>query len=164
MSKYSIQKAPKGKYAFGRRQRRQFKNSVAQDEWFAAKLVEDSWQGKTLKDVWEDLPQMFDDLLDELPADPQDLVRVHIRSNLLGKGDIKIRMRPGSEMNASAIMDGIERVIQSNENLSISDSLELGLGVIHMPVGSGRPKVIRVQGTKSSLRSKHSIIEIVNRD
>ena len=70
-------------------------------------------------------------------------------------------------MNADAIMTRIEEVLQSHESLAVDDSFEIGIGVIHIPSGSGRPRVqvTNLHGKrKNSLTSKRSIVQIVNSD
>ena len=146
------------------RGRRAFYNVA--DEHFYAVEFNERWRGQNIKDVWQGLEQMFQQLLDHIGNDarPQDLVRIHIHHQDLQGGDIKVSVRQLAELNPNVIMSRIEEVMQSKTTLSVDESLEVGVGVIHIPHGSGRTKVTRVKGPHSDLDSKKSIIKIVNTD
>lgn len=122
-------------------------------------------QGITVKDLLKDLPNVFTNILNEVPASGQDLVRLHIRHDVLTKGDVKIRLQPCSQMTANTIMTRIEEVLQSHENLAIDDSFEVAVGVIHLPSGPGRAQVTNLHGEHNNfLLTKRSIVTIVNSD
>lgn len=114
---------------------RQFKGGVAKYEWFEVKFSE-HWRGQKLTDLWDELPEMFNNVLNETSASHTDLVRVHIRHKTLSKGDIKVRLQPCGQMNGNTIMTRIEEVMQSNDSLGIDDSFKVGIGVIRLPSGT----------------------------
>ena len=135
---------------------------MANETWYDIKFNQ-QWQGKKLSDLWVELADMFETVLQDTKAAPNDLVRIHIRNDKLDKGDIKVRLRPRAEMTPAVILERIETV-QSKSTLAVDDSLAIGIGIIHMPRASGRTHVTRVHGPKNSLVRKRSLVHIVNQD
>ena len=58
---YTVQKARPGKYLFGRRKVREYGQGIARDNWFEVRF-NDLWQGKKLRDLWQELPDMFENV------------------------------------------------------------------------------------------------------
>ena len=70
--------------------------------------------------------------------------------------------RPLDEMNPELIMEAMENVLQSEENLKVTEGFEVQLGVARMEHGgaNGHP-IINVQEARFS---KRSIVSIKNHD
>ncbi|MCP3891660.1 MAG: hypothetical protein GY702_22745, partial [Desulfobulbaceae bacterium] len=91
---------------------------------------------------------------------PQDRIRIHINHEDLVHS-IRIPLQELSDLNVINIIERMEEVLQSNQSLSVNNTLEIGVGVIHIPYGQGRTKLINV---KNGSCQKKSIVEIYNKD
>ena len=79
---------------------------------------------------------MFDDVLDQARGDlaGNDLGRVVIQHDTLNN-PIVVPLRPWDDLNANTVMETIEKVLNSHENLSIDDSFDITVGSIELPKG-----------------------------
>ena len=68
------------------------------------------------------------------------------------------------QLNKDAVLQTIENVLQSHEDLSISDGFDINIGVINVPKRSGRLRTTSLTGTNNSIRRKQSLIQIINAD
>ena len=108
---------------------------------------------------------MFDDVLDQARCDlaGNDLGRVVIQHDALNN-PIVVPLRPWDDLNANTVMETIEKVLNSHENLSIDDSFDITVGSIELPKGGARCRITRLEGEDNSLERKRSIVTIVNND
>ena len=108
---------------------------------------------------------MFDDVLDQARGDlaGNDLGRVVIQHDALNN-PIVVPLRPWDDLNANTLMETIEKVLNSHENLSIDDSFDITVGSIELPKGGARCRIKRLEGTDNSLERKRSIVTKVNND
>lgn len=152
-------------YTYTKIGERRFKNSVI-DRHYSVKfdLNADS-ENMKLSHMYAQLESMFDRVLQEAAEGLQssDLVRVIIHHGDLSN-PVYVPLRPLSEMTGNSIMEYIQNVLNSHENLPLDHSFSLDVGTMELPRGGRRMKIIRVEGTDNSLMRKRSIIEIVNRD
>ena len=97
-------------------------------------------------------------------AHDTDLVRIYIKHSEL-KVPITITPRQWSQMDSTAILDKLEYVLSNKDTLRVDESLEIHVGTISVPIGSGGALPIRkVAGNLTCLERKSSIIRIRNTD
>ena len=117
------------------------------------------WQGKPLGDLKAELADMFGDLLQIGFEDFEegDIGRVYINHPALEKPAV-IPPRPLNEINPEIIMDAVENVLQSEENLNVMEGFDVQLGVARIERGgtNGNP-IINVQDARFSKRAMVSI-------
>ena len=141
-----------GRHIFGRHLLRQYNGTTATDEVYEVRFVNDIWDGRRLADLYDELGQMWKDLLQQLAeegARDTDLVRIHIGHRALDRGDIKVSLRPLKQMTPDAIGSRIEEVLQSHQDIPFDETFSVTVGVIHLPRGAGRTKVSTVPTTLS---------------
>ena len=75
-------------------------------------------------------------------------------------------LQPWDEINADVVMRTIEKVFNSNQNLSIDESFDITIGSVDLPKGSGGPprSITKLKGKNNSLQLKKSVITIENDD
>jgi hypothetical protein len=61
-------------------------------------------------------------------------------------------------------MEIIEKVLNSNQNLSIDESFYISIGSIELPKGGARRRITKLKGKNNSLKLKTSIVTIENED
>ena len=108
---------------------------------------------------------MFEDVLDEAKKNyaDNDLGRVVIHHPSLNDA-IVVPLQPLHQLNKDAVLQTIENVLQSHEDLSISDGFDINIGIINVPKGSGRLRINSLTGTNNSIHRKQSLIQIINAD
>ena len=108
---------------------------------------------------------MFDNVLYQARGDlaGNDLGRVVIQHDAL-HNPIVVPLRPWDELNANTVMETIEKVLNSHEDLPIDDSFDITVGLIDLPKGGARRQITRLEGEGNSIEKKKSIVTIVNND
>jgi hypothetical protein len=84
-----------GRRIFARRQLRAWQGGVAQEEVFEVRL-DDQWQGKSLCEIWQELPKMWEDILIYLKdqgVNDRDKIRIQIDHAALDKGVMRVALR-----------------------------------------------------------------------
>ena len=61
-------------------------------------------------------------------------------------------------------MEHIEKVLNSHQEFSVNDSLDITIGAIDLPKGNGRRPITSLQGDKNSIQIKKSLVTIDNND
>jgi hypothetical protein len=98
---------------------------------------------------------MFEDVLEE--------ARGNLTGNDLGRGVIHhqglhdpiiVPLQPLDQLNADKIMVIIEKVLNSNQNLSIDDSFYISIGTVELPKGGARRRITKLKGKNNSLKLK----------
>ena len=121
------------------------------------------WEGRPLADLRGELADMFDDLLQRGFEDFEegDVGRIYVNHPALQK-PVVVPPRPLNEMNHDVIMEAVENVLQSEENLDVTDGFDVQLGVARIERGgtNGRP-ITNVQDARFS---KRAIVAIKNED
>lgn len=103
---------------------------------------------------------MFDNVLDEVRANGSDLGRIVIQNNGL-KNPVVIPLQKWDNLNAETVMDGIAKVLNSNEELIVDDNTTVSIGSITIPKGSGGGiPITSLFGHRNSLSRKKSIFEV----
>ena len=149
-------------YTYGLKRQRVYAKNKAIDNTYQVKF-NDQWQGEKLKDLNRDLHQMFDDVLNNVRGNPNDLGRAVVRHGGL-KIPIVIPLQPWDKLDSQTILDGITKVLNSNEELIVDDSLEVSVGSIEIPSGSGGDHlpITTLFGPNNSLKRKRSIFEVIS--
>ena len=108
---------------------------------------------------------MFEDILQEARGDlaGNDLGRVVIHHDGL-HDPIVVPLRPWDRLNVDVVMEHIEKVLNSHQELSVNDSFDIKIGAIDLPKGNGRRPITSLQGDKNSIQIKTSLVTIDNND
>ena len=127
--------------------------------------VDDQHHGQRLNDIREGLHDMFDDVLDQARGNlaGNDLGRVIIQHDDL-HDPIVVPLQPWDQLNADTVMETIEKVLNSHQNLSVDESFDITVGSVDLPKGGARRRITKLSGKKNSINWKKSIVTIVNND
>ncbi len=110
---------------------------------------------------------MFTDILSEAKADiePNDLAVVIVDHKSLDNS-IVVPLQPAEQIDANSVMSKIQNVLQSEESLTLNESVTVTVGTIHMPKATGkRIKSINVVDVpNNSLVYKNAFAYINNDD
>ena len=93
---------------------------------------------------------------------PNDQVRFVLRSDQL-QTPISIPFCPLEELTVEKVLSNIEKVVQSNEDFRLNDTVTINLIHVEMPRGSGRRKRTTLN-IRDHLKKKQSVILINNKD
>ena len=142
-----------------------FKKDGARDVMYEVRLNHEDWNGKRIKDVHEQLRNMFADVIRQARGSltDEDMGRVIIHHPDL-TNPIVISLRPLKNLNPEVIMSIIENVLSSHENLAIDDSLNINVGTIEIPKGGKHLGITSTSGENNSILRKKSMIHITNND
>ena len=97
------------------------------------------YMGKRLVDVQQQLRGMFEETVQRGLRDygHEDRASIVIQHNDLRR-DIVIHMRKNKDISAEAIMNRVEKVLQSDDELSIDNSFQINFGLLRTDKGGGR--------------------------
>ena len=93
---------------------------------------------------------------------PNDQVRFVLRSDQL-QTPISIPFLPLAELTTERVLSNVEKVVQSNEDFRLNDTVTIDLIHVEMPRGSGRLKRTTLN-IRDHLKKKQSVILINNKD
>ena len=152
------------KFTIKKKSERVYAKNAAVDTTYQVK-IDEQHQGQRLKNVLAGLFQMFDDILDEVRGNlaDNDLVRIVIHHNGL-HDPIVVPLQTWESINADTILQIIEKVLNSNQELAINESFEITVGCINLLKGGSRRQITSIRGENSSLKLKKSVITIENDD
>ena len=107
---------------------------------------------------------IFDHLLRDVTEgmSPTDQVRFVLRSDQL-QTPISIPFLPLEELTTEKILSNVEKVVQSNEDFRLNDTVNVDIIRVEMPRGSGRLKRTTLN-IRDHLKKKKSVIPINNKD
>ena len=154
ISVYEIQRRY-GRHIFGRRLVRRYGNNIATDEVYNVAVLRDTWNGRPLTHLNDEMSHMWRDVLQHVQRAgvvPSDLIRIHISHQDLKNGYIKVPLQRISIITPDAIMERISAVMQSYHNLMMDDIIEISVGIIRLPRGRARHNLLNV--TNNSLKDK----------
>ena len=85
----------------------------------------DQWRGERIREHREEMHRMFDEVVNRgrEGLNDNDFIRVIIKDNELNS-PIVVPLQPADEMNAENIMQKVENVLQSKEDLAVDNSFE----------------------------------------
>ena len=109
---------------------------------------------------------IFDHLLKDVTEgmNSTDQVRFVLSSNQL-QTPIALPFCPLEQLTTEKVLAQVEKVVQSNEEFRLNDTVNIDIIRVEMPQGSGRSKVKRqTWNIRDYLKQKRAIITINNRD
>ena len=111
---------------------------------------------------------MFEDILQEARRDlaGNNLGRLVIHQEGL-HDPIMVPLRPWDGLNMDVVMEHIEKVLNSHQELSVNDSFDITIWAIDLPKGGGkgnRRPITSLHGLKNLIRIKTSLVTIDNND
>ncbi|XP_053381794.1 uncharacterized protein LOC128549269 [Mercenaria mercenaria] len=143
---------------------KQFKKSRAIDRHYKVQIDQNALQGKKVNELHNELHDLFDRALAEVKQNMQgnDLGRVVIHHPSLNH-EIVVPLQQLDQLDANTVMETVENVLSSNENVPMDSDFNISVGTIEVPKGAGKRKhVTDIQSTNNSLMKKHSIGYINN--
>ena len=116
-----------------------------------------------LLENYERTQEIFEHLLSDVTAgmNEKDQVRFVLRSTQLDT-PISLPFMPLHQLNPERVFSQIERVIQSNRDFRLNDTVTVDIVHVEAPQGSGRKRTVLDIG--ELLHKKRSIITILNND
>ena len=77
---------------------------------------------------------------------------------------IVIPLQPWYQLNADVVMGTIEKVLNSNQTLTVDESMDISIGSVDLPKGGGSShlRITKIKGKGDSLHLKKSIVTIEN--
>ena len=114
----------------------------------------------------ESTQKIFHHLLEDVTWDmaPNDQVRFILRSDQLDT-PISIPFLPVEQLTTERVFSQIERVIQSNQEFRLNDTVTIDINHVKTPEGRGKSKLKRTTlNIRDHLKEKKSIIRINNND
>ena len=108
--------------------------------------------------------RIFDRLIEDVTEgmNPADQVRFVLQSDQL-QFPISIPFCRLEELTVEKVLANVEKVVQSNEDFRLNDTVTINLMHVEMPRGSGRLKHMTLN-IRDHLKKKQSVITINNRD
>ena len=108
---------------------------------------------------------MFEHMLQEARGDlaGNDLGRVVIQHDGL-HGPIVVPLQPWDQLDSNKVMDTIEKVLNSHQNLAVDESMDIAVGIVDLPKGGARKRITKIKGDNNLLQLKKSIVTIENGD
>ena len=109
---------------------------------------------------------IFHHLIEDVTADmnPNDQVRFILSSDQL-QTPILIPFCSLEELTTEKVLSHVEKVVQSNEEFRLNNTVDIDLIRVEMPQGSGKSKVKRnIVDIREYLKKKKSVITINNKD
>ena len=143
---------------------RTYVKNAAIDRTYQVKINE-KHHGEKLEDIRDGLHQMFEHVLQEARGDlaGNDLGRVVIRHDGL-QDPIVVPLQPWDQLDFNKVMDTIEKVLNSHQNLAVDESMDITVGIVDLPKGGARKRITKIKGDNNLLQLKKSIVTIENGD
>ena len=114
----------------------------------------------------ERIHDIFQHLLEDVTKgmNPNDQVRFILRSDQL-QTPIAIPFLPLEKLTTEKVLSHVEKVIQSNEEFCLNDTVTVNIIRVEIPQGSGRRNFKRnIVNIREYLKKKQSVITINNKD
>ena len=105
-------------------------------------------------------------LVDDVTGGVKDRDQIHfvLRSDQL-ESPISLPFMPRAQFTPERVFAAVERVVQSNREFRLNDTVHVNVWHVDMPVGSGKSRKKRTEpDAKKYLYSKHTVITIKNHD
>ena len=125
-----------------------------------------SHRGKLLRDMNKQLLSMFTDVLKKvsLRLHPNDLIRIVIDHPDVN-GVIVVSLRKLHELDAQTIVNVIQNVLNSHEELRMDQAMTIDIATTQIPRGGyGRLRITSLDGANNSVYRKRSLVQIINND
>ena len=121
---------------------------------------------RDLLESYESTLKIFQHLLEEVKEGmaPNDQVRFILRSEQL-ETPISLPFMEVERLNAERVYSELERVIQSNQEFRLNDTVTIDINHVKTPRGSGKSKLKRTTyNIDDYLDQKNSVVRIKNKD
>ena len=121
---------------------------------------------RDLLESYESTLKIFHYLLEEVTEGmaPNDQVRFILRTEQLDT-PISLPFMTVEQLNAERVYSELERVIQSNQDFRLNDTVTIDINHVKTPQGSGKSRVKRITlNIREYLNNKKSIVRINNTD
>ena len=141
---------------------------MAIDKTYQVK-VDEEHSGQRLEDIRDGLHRMFERVLEDARYElvGNDLGRVVIQHDAL-HDPIIIPLQRWDQLNADVVLGTIEKVLNSNQNLTVDESMDISIGTVELPKGSGSTnrRITKIKGKNNSLdlKKKSVVLTIENKD
>ena len=118
-----------------------------------------------LLDSYQRTLEIFEHLLNDVTEgmNENDQVRFVMRSDQL-ETPISIPFMPLHQLTTERVFSQVQRVVQSNRDFRLNDTVSVDIMRVEAPQGSGRKKPRNIVNIKEYLHKKRSIITIYNND
>ena len=158
---------PQGlQYNIWKKSERTYVKNAAVD-WTYQVKIDERHHGERIEDIREGLHQMFHHVLQEARGNlaGNDFGRVVIQHDGL-HDPIIIPLKPWEQLNVNVVMGTIEKVLNSNQTLTVDESMGISIGSVDLPKGSGGSnlRITKIKEKGNSLELKRSVITIENDD
>lgn len=137
---------------------RKWKQSVVTEEVYGVK-INPQYNGRMVQDITKKLYKSFTRFITGLKQKHNltaTLARIQIDHSSLMRA-ILVPLQPLHDLDANQIMGNVERVLQSNENLALDTKFKMNVGLVHMPTGSGRMAITRIEDARIKKKSIYAI-------
>ena len=116
---------------------RTYKNYAATERTYEITFDSD-WQGANLKDVRQEMGNMFENVLKDATTgmSGSDRGRVMLDHSSLNS-PLVVPLQKLDTLNADTVMEAVENCLNSQESLTVDTSFNLNIGIIEIPKGSG---------------------------
>ena len=120
---------------------------------------------RDLLESYESSLKIFHHLLEEVKEGmaPNDQVRFILRSEQL-ETPISLPFMPVERLTAERVYSELERVIQSNQEFRLNDTVTIDLNHVLAPTGSGKKRKRTTYDIDDYLGEKNSVVRIKNKD
>ena len=162
---YTVEETERKKYNLREKKRRVFKNRIAEEIIYDVSL-NPQFDNEKLKDIMPQLKSIFQSMLKEVKPKTlknTDLVRLYLSHPELHV-PITVPPRQWSEISAEDLLQKLESVLTSKENLKVDEGFELHIGSISVPTASGRSPVVYTSGPSSCLKRKKGVVTVTSDD
>ena len=105
-------------------------------------------------------------LVDDVTGGVKDRDQIHfvLRSDQL-EAPIALPFMPRAQFTPERVFAGVERVVQSNREFRLNDTVYVNVWHVDMPMGSGKSRKKRTElNAKKYLYAKHTVITVKNHD
>ena len=124
---------------------------------------QEEYMGRRLIEIQQQLTEMFDAVVERALREynAEDRTSIVIQHGDLRR-EIVIHMRPNRDISGLTIMNRIEKILQSDETLSIDNSFQITFGILRMDRGGGRVAITNtdIKDKNNSLIKKRCITVI----
>ena len=120
---------------------------------------------RDLLESYETTHKIFHHLLEDVKEGmaPNDQVRFILRSEQL-ETPISLPFMPVERLTAERVYSELERVIQSNQEFRLNDTVTIDLNHVVAPAGNGRKRKRTTYNIDDFLSEKSSVVRIKNKD
>ena len=102
-----------------------------------------------MRNLQNELRDMFDDVLSRARGINNSIV---------------VPLDSWSNINSQKVMEAVENVLNSDENLPLDTAMQVTIGNIVVPSGSGTMSITRLKGAHNSISLKKSLLQVSNDD